>query len=294
MTKEVLVPLSVPSVVIGNIGSLSSESLAGRALLKFKNIADSSGVANGLMQHALWRSRFYFCQAMGASSTAVDTTGYAAPANTGATVTGRALAATKYFTRQRRVGYVSAASAGSIVSSRVSSVALVSLGNGSGLGGFFSVLRFGCSDAASVSGARMFAGATTSGGNPTNVEPSTLTNCIGVGHGAADTNLKLFYGGSSAQTPIDLGANFPANTLSTDAYELILYSPNYESSTVYWRVTRLNTGDVAYGSVVGTTTAILPAATAFMIPWLVWRSNNATALAVGIDFMFSYFDTDGF
>lgn len=294
MTKEVLVPLSVPSVVIGNIGNLSSESLAGRALLKFKNVADSSGVANGLMQHALWRSRFYLCQAMGGGSTALDTTGYAAPSNVGATATARALAVTNYFTRQRRVGFVSAATAASIVSSRYGSASVVTLGNGSGLGGFFSVLRFGCSDAAAVTGARMFAGATTSAGNPTNVEPSTLTNCIGVGHGAADTNMKLFYGGSSAQTPIDLGSNFPANTLSTDAYELILYSPSYESATVYWQVTRLNTGHVSGGSIVGTSTAILPAATAFMIPWLVWRSNNATALAVAIDFMLAYVDTDGF
>lgn len=288
-----LMPVECPSIKFSDGNSIFSKIMAGRAFIDFSTSA-SIGIASDLLQRALWRSRFYFCQAMGASSSAVDTTGYAAPSNVGATATGRALAITNYFTRQRRIGYVSAATAGSVVSSRYGSGGVVSLGNGSGLGGFFTVLRFGCSDAATVSGARMFAGATTSTGNPTNVEPSTLTNCIGVGHGASDTNLKLFYGGSSAQTPIDLGANFPANTLSDDVYELILYSPNYENITVYWQLTRLNTGHVASGSVAATSSAILPASSAFWLPWTLWRSNNATALAVGIDFMLAYVDTDGF
>jgi hypothetical protein len=286
--------LQVPaSLKFLDANSLVSKTIAGRAFIDFST-SDSIGVANDLFQRALWRSRFYFCQAMGSSSTSLDTTGYAAPANTGATLTGRALAATNYFTRQRRVGFVSAATAGSLVSSRISSAALASLGDGAGLGGFFNVIRFGCSDAATVAGARMFVGATTAAGNPTNVEPSTLTNCIGVGNGASDTNLKLFYGGSSAQTPIDLGSDFPANTLSADVYELILYSPNYENATVYWQITRLNTGHVASGVVVGTSSAILPTASSFLLPWLIWRSNNATALAVAFDFMFDYFETDGF
>lgn len=275
-------------------GVMQSKTVAGKTLIEMLNPNNLSGFINGFMQSALWRNRCYFCQAMGSGSTALDTTGYAAPQVVGATATGRALAATNYFTRQRRIGYVSNAAAGSIVSSRISSSPLASFGNGSGLGGFFNVLRFGCSDAATVSGARMFAGATTSGGNPTNVEPSTLTNCIGVGHGAADTNLKLFYGGSAAQAPIDLGANFPVNTLSVDAYELILYSPSHENAVVYWQLTRLNTGDVASGSVVGTSSAVLPINSSFLLPWLVWRSNNATALSVAIDFMLAYFDTDGF
>lgn len=273
--------------------SLTFQSYAGREFVGF-SMSKSAEFANGLMQRALWRGRLYFCQAMGSSSTALDVTGYAGPTMVGGTATGRALSQTNYFTRQRRLGYVSAASAGSVVSLRVSSAALVSFGNGSGLGGFFNVMRFGCSDAAAVSGARMFVGATRNAGNPTNVEPSTLTNSIGVGHGSADTNLKLFYGGSAAQEPIDLGSDFPVNTLSVDAYEFILYSPPYENAKVYWQLTRLNTGHVASGVITGASNVNLPASTDFLIPWLIWRSNNATALAVAFDFMFDYFDTDGF
>lgn len=285
---------TLTKITFNDNSTAQSKTIAGKTLIEVLNPNNLSSFANGFLQNALWRNRCYFCQAMGGGSSALDTTGYAAPQVVGATATGRALAATNFLTRQRRIGYVSAATSGSVVSARISSVALASLGDGAGLGGFFNVIRFGCSDAASVSGARMFVGATTNGGNPTNVEPSTLTNCIGVGHGASDSNLKLFYGGSSAQTPIDLGANFPANTLSTDVYELILYSPSEESAVVYYQLTRLNTGDVASGKIVGTSSAVLPASSAFLIPWLIWRSNNATALSVAFDFMFAYFDTEGF
>ena len=115
------------------------------------------------------------------------------------------------------------------------------------------------------------------------MEPSTLTNSIGVGHGAADTNLKLYFGGSTAQTPIDLGANFPANTLSTDMYELELFSPA-SVAVVYWTVTRLNTGDVASGTLLNTTPGVtLPAAATLLSGLQAWRTNNATALACALD-----------
>ena len=83
---------------------------------------------------------------------------------------------------------------------------------------------------------------------PANAEPSTLTNFIGVGHGDSDTNMKLFWG-SSAQTPIDLGANFPLDR-STTPYELALFAPPNETA-VYWQVTNLNTSDTATGKLTG-------------------------------------------
>ena len=125
---------------------------------------------------------------------------------------------------------------------------------------------------------------------PSNVEPSTLTNCIGIGHGAADDNLKLFHGGSAAQPPIDLGGNFPANTRNTDAYELALFSaPN--SGNVQWEVTRLNTGDRVAGVIENTDASVLPTNATLLAPW-GYRTNNATALAVGLDVMSAYVETD--
>ena len=163
------------------------------------------------------------------------------------------------------------------------------VGGASGLGGFTYIVRFGISDAAAVAGARMFMGMRTAT-TPTNVEPNTLTQCIGIGHGASDTNMQLYYGGSAAQTPIDLGVNFPANTLSVDVYELALFS-SPSSGDVNYEITRLNTGGVATGKITNSDATVLPTNTTLIGPW-GYRTNNATALAVGLDVMSAYIETD--
>ena len=214
------------------------------------------------------------------SATGPGIMGFTAHTITGFTATARALAATNYFTRHKRLGYVSAATAAAVGQRRVAQN-LHTIGSGAGVGGFFYAVRFGIADAAAVSGARMFMGMAIGTATPTNVEPSTLVNCIGMGHGAADTNFKIFYGGSAAQTAIDLGANFPSNTLSTDAYELVLFAPP-NTQTIHYQVTRLNTGQVASGTLSGTVGTAVPSASQFLAPW-GYRTNNATALAVAID-----------
>lgn len=206
------------------------------------------------------------------------------------TATARNVATTNMFTRARRLGLVSAAGTGSLASAR-QAAAQFTVGAGSGLGGFFKVVRFGISDAATVAGARMFVGMSATTGAPTNVEPSTLLNCVGVGHGAADTNLKLFRGGSAAQAPIDLGANFPTNTLNTDLYELALFTPP-SSADVRYEVTRLNTGHVATGTLANSGGVALPSTTTLLTGTWLYRTNNATALAVGIDLVSDYVETD--
>jgi hypothetical protein len=197
------------------------------------------------------------------------------------TATARNVATTNRLTRMKRIGYVSAATAGSLCG-LTNAVMQNTIGNGSGEGGFHLIYRFACTDAATVSGARQFCGQTNNATAPTNVEPSTLTNCIGVGHGASDTNLKIYFGGSAAQTPIDLGASFPANTLAVDPYELALFASPSDQNVGY-RVENLRTGAVAEGVITNTTPGTtLPLNSAFLGP-RIWRCNNATALAVGID-----------
>lgn len=244
-----------------------------------------------MVQATLARGKVGFWLPAGALSSGVPgVAGYAAYTISG-TATGRACAATNLFTRQRRLGSVSASSTGSFAGYRTGGT-MITVGTGTaGVGGFYKVTRFGCSDAVVVTDARQFVGVSTSTGGPSNVEPSTLTNCIGVGHGAADTNLKIFYGGSSAQTPIDLGANFPANTTSVDLYELILFSPS-TSPDVSWQVTRVNTGDVASGTITNSGATVLPAATTFMNYMWSYRTNNATAAAVGLDLISDYIEID--
>lgn len=210
--------------------------------------------------------------------------GMAALTATG-TATARNVATTNMLTRMTRLAYVSAATAGSLAGAR-EAAAKYTTGAGAGLGGFFARYRFGVSDAAAVAGARMFVGLSSSTGAPTNVEPSTLTNCVGVAQLSTSNNLQIVYGGAAAQTPIDLGASFPANTLSQDAYELALFSP--PSGGVYYQVTRLNTGDKASGFLAAAAT---PTGSTLLCHQL-WRTNNATALAVGLDICGIYIETD--
>jgi len=206
------------------------------------------------------------------------------------TVTAATLATTSFFTRAPRVTYVSAGTAGSF-SSWYQGIGTVTLGvSGTpNFGGFYYVTRFGIAD--TVAAPRTFIGLSSIGTSPTNVEPSTLINSIGVGQGAANTNLFVYYGGSAAQTPIDLGANFPTGTSNTDWYELTLFAPPSSTNTVYYQVLRLNTGNVASGTLTGTAGTVLPSNTTFLMP-RNWRTNNATASAVTLAFGSMYLESD--
>ena len=206
------------------------------------------------------------------------------------TATASTLATTSFFTRAPRVTYVSAGTAGSF-SSWYQGLGTVTLGvSGTpNFGGFYYVTRFGIAD--TVAAPRTFIGLSSIGTTPTNVEPSTLINSIGVGQGAANTNLFVYYGGSAAQTPIDLGVNFPTGTSNTDWYELTLFAPPSSTNTVYYQVVRLNTGNVASGTLTGTAGTVLPANTTFLGP-RNWRTNNATASAVTLAFGNMYLESD--
>jgi hypothetical protein len=276
-----------PSAPSSGYSSLYGKKIGGR--MTAKNISPTSEIYP--LQSFFGRNQIGYYMPQGNSATLPEVFGYYVPTVVG-TATAANVSTTNVYGRLRRVSFVSAATAAALSSFRVA-VNQILLGDGNGYGGFFKIIRFGCGDAASVSGARQFCGINTNSAAPTNVEPSTIINCIGIGHGAADTNLSIFYGGSVAQPAIALGSNFPANTLSTDAYELALFSPSNQFDTVYYEVTRLNTGNVATGSIVGDgASVILPAPTALMTYSWNYRTNNATALAVTLDIMSDYIETD--
>lgn len=259
---------------------LYSLDLAGRAMLAQ---IDANGV--GLpMQASLARARVGHWNWPG-GSTAPIAYGIVAPTIVG-TAQIRTPASTNLFTSMRRGGYLSAASAGSLASIR-SGVAQFWRGNAAGLGGFYFVFRFGTSDPSTVAGAREFVGLSTSTGAATNVEPDTLVNSVGVGQLSTSSNLHFIHndvGGTA--TTIDLGVNFPADTLSADMYELMLYAPPNGSSIAY-RVERLGTSYVAPGTV----SSNIPSTSTFL-GIQMWRTNNATALGVALDAVSMYVETN--
>jgi hypothetical protein len=218
----------------------------------------------------------------GTGGSALNPIGVLAPTTVGTATTRPPSAAAVMATRSKRTGYVSAATAGALASI-YGTTGLVAPGSGAGIGGFLAVFRFVIADAATVSGARMFVGLSATLSAPTNVEPSTLTNSIGIAQLSTSGNLQIVFGGSAAQPPVDLGAGFPANGGSSDLYELILFSDPVDATKIGWRVERLNTGTVAEGSLANTVPGTtLPSATT-ILAMRHWRTNNATALAVAID-----------
>jgi hypothetical protein len=146
--------------------------------------------------------------------------------------------------------------------------------------------RFGISDASIIAGG-MFVGLYVRGSSTT-ANPSTLANLVGVGCDSTDTVMQIYASGSAAQARTSLGANFPANTTSTDLYELILFAPP-NGSNIQYQVTRLNTGDVASGTI--SAAANLPANTTWLCP-AAYRNNAAVASAVAIDICTMVFESE--
>lgn len=255
--------------------------VAARTALAMKG---PSGLDTSLQPH-LGGNRIGVWLPPGNATTVPLADGIAAPTGTG-TATARSVATTSLATAMRRLGYVSAATAGSLAGARLAAAQFFR-GDATAKGGFHLRIRFVCSDAATVAGARTYVGLAAATGAPTNVDPSSQVNILGVGCDTADSTFSVMSNdGAGTATKVALGANFPANTLSADAYELELFCPS-GGGDVRYRVERLNTGDVASGTI----SSNFPASTTLLAIQL-WRSNNATALAVGIDLCSLYIETD--
>jgi len=276
-----------PSTPASGYLSIFARTIANRQLIAQ---VGPSGLSSTL-QPILARNKIGYWDPPGNATTVPGVFGFTAPTAVG-TATTRSVAVTNLASRMRRLGYVSSTTAGSLAGHYVGA-AQFSCGSGANDGsGFFYVVRWVPSDAATVSGERNFVGLTSATAAPTNVDPSTLTNCIGVGQQATDaTQLYLFYGGSAAQTPIALGAtNFPGSTLSTTAFELAIFAPNSTANTYYYEVTNISTGVLTTGNVSGGSTVVPQNAT--LLAHRAWTCNNATALACGIDICSVYVETD--
>ena len=208
------------------------------------------------------------------------------------TIVARLVSTGSFLGRLRRIGYTSATTAASFAHSRVNAAQITTgdIINGVAVGGFFKVIRFGISDPATVPSARMFIGINGSISSPVNVEPATLVNHIGVGHGASDASLRFYCSGDTAQTAIDLGAAFPATTGAT--YELALYCAA-GSLDVHWQVTRLDIpGAPATGLVTGVAGVTVPAPSLLLTYSNNWRTNNTSSLSVGFDICSDYIETE--
>lgn len=172
------------------------------------------------------------------------------------------------FLQTIRRRYTSAGTAGSSVQFGDTSFRKLAIGYN-----YTSIFIFGNEDASTVANARCFHGysSTTTIGN---INPSTLTNCFGVGADTGDTNLQIIHNDTTGTaTKIDLGSSFPANTISDDFYFIRFDLQTNGNVIVY--VKNLKTGAES----TNTITTDLPVSTLGLFA-NSWRNNGTTASAV--------------
>ena len=119
-----------------------------------------------------------------------------------------------------------------------------------GENGFFYVSRFSGATGRTNALHRSFTGVSNATAAPTDVNPSTLINILGVGYDSADTEWQIMHNNATgAATKIPLGASFPKpNTDRTNMFELALFAPP-QSALVYYEFTDLTSLAVARGTI---------------------------------------------
>lgn len=213
-------------------------------------------------------------------STTITSVGWPTPTAIG-TATTAAFSTASYLQSLARLSYVSAATAGSSGGVKVN-VLQYWLGNGSGLGGFYFCCRFGLATIPATW--RFFCGLYGSTTNPSNADPSTQSNLIGVLKDAGDTALQTFTKGAGSSNKTTTGLSLPA---ANEVWEVRIFSaPN--SGSVDISLEKLN----AAGSLAEATYSTnLPSTTQLLLP-ILWANNGTTAAAIDPHLVSLYVETD--
>ena len=202
------------------------------------------------------------------------------------TATARTVATSSFARSVKRIGYVSSATAGSSTGTRYGTLQFW-LGNASGLGGFFYVVRFAMSSASNVVTQRSFVGLAGITTVLTNQDPSLNTNILGFGVDSGDSTWYFMHNdGTGTATKDVLTGTFPPRDLTVSYFEARLYCPS-NTTTIFYSLEVLNGGSYYSGS----TNSDIPANTQLLAPQ-IWTNNGTTATAVGIDVSFQYIETD--
>jgi hypothetical protein len=217
--------------------------------------------------------------------------------NVTGTATVRNQATTNLFVSTRRIGFVSAATAGSSSGQR-HGIAQFCRGPVPFMGGFRFICRFGTSSATAIPDQRSFVGMHANVAALTNQDPGRSTlGMIGFCVDLVDTDWFFVTGVVGSQgVKVQLSpttGTFPSREQSVTMYEAQIFcAPN--SSSVSYSLEVISNATVngsggAYAS--GTVSANLPAATVLLAPQ-VWTNNGNTAAAAGIDIISMNVETE--
>jgi hypothetical protein len=252
--------------------------IAGRMLPAFMS---PSGLDSAL-QPLIARNKIAWANPIG-NSTALTLMGIALTAV--GTATAANVSVTNVHTTQRRIEYAVTTAATTAIAGWRDATAKYFLGNG--FGGFTYVCRFGPSRGfAANTNRRFFNGFVSSIAAPTNVNPSTIADCLGVGADTADTTWQFMHR-TGTGTVVKVSTGIPKSAAdATEAYELAMFTAP-DSGLVSMEFTRMSTGTVAKY----TASTSVPASTTLLAP-TCWTSVGATSSVVGISLISLYIETD--
>jgi hypothetical protein len=273
-TGELVLPSATPATPAAGSMAVYAQPEGGRMMPSFKG---PSGLAATLQPH-LGFNRFASLVPAGNNST-VTLSGFSTSAL--GTATAVNWAATDRRTRMTQIEYLVTTAATTAIAGWRNTHAKWTVGAATaGDGGFFMTCRWGPSTGAALSTHRGFCGMRT--GNPSDANPSTLANIIGMAWDSGDTNIQFMHNdGSGTATKIDLGSAFPRpSVVRQDVYELTLFSPPGTTQVVSYRVRDLLSGAEA----TGTVTTDLPSTATGLVP-AVHMSVGGTSSVVGVAVM---------
>lgn len=263
---------------------LLAKNFANRILLA---VVGPSGLQATLQPH-IGRNRVSAWHPAG-NSTTITAVGAVAMTAVG-TATASNVAQTNMHTIQRRLDYLVTVAATNAVAGFRYASALWWIGHPTNatMGGFHYIFVVAPATGQTTATKRFFNGMASVVTAPTDVQPSTITNIIGIGYDSADANLQFMHRGTGAVTKIDLGANFvKSNVDRSKAYELIMFSPPGTTQAVHYQVTDLDTSATASGTI----TTNLPTTATALAP-RCWASVGGTSSVIGVTLMTGYIETD--
>jgi len=188
--------------------------------------------------------------------------------------TSRSFVDTNIYTRTNRLGIVTS-STNTLAQVRQSSLYI------NGNTGYEAIYKFGFSENATDTAIRAFIGLSSTTGLFSNVEPNTLLNVIGFCRLSTSNNLHLIYNDNSGiATTVDLGSNFPANTIDTDVY-LAKINTVAGSNSIDIQLLRVNTNHLY----TTTLTTNIPALSQGLNFGMYIVDTAGANTATGIDFM---------
>lgn len=193
------------------------------------------------------------------------------------TATAAAASFTSRYTRTSKVEALVTVEATTAVAGFRSSNALIFTGSGTVDGGYWVRLIAGPSTGVTTATSRFWMG-TGQTAAPTDVEPSTVNNILGVGYDAADANFFVMTKGGGAVTKTDTGIAIPTTDRS-GLYEVIIYQPPGATQEAYIQFTNLINGTTF--SKTETTAGNLPNSGVSLTP-KVYSSVGGTSSVIGV------------